>query len=223
MTGIRRLTLIAVCAIAVVVCAQELRRPARYKGGMLPPMPTTAVGGGEVFVELDVDREGRVTGAKALRTTPPFGDLVVRAVRAWQFAPAEEPAADRGRADAPSLVPVASKMLVAALFRPPTLNTPTLGEAPRDVAAASDEVAVPLSTVAPPYPPTALNGGIVLLEADVDAGGLVQRARVLRSAPPFDAPALDALRTWRFRPARWRGQPAPTVVYVMVGFAVPVV
>jgi TonB family protein len=190
----------------------------------MPQLAATAVGGGEVFVELDVDRDGQVRAAGVLRTTPPFGDLLVQAVDMWRCDPAQEGAPpEAGRADVPpSPVPVASKMLVAAVFRAPTLNGPTLGEAPRAVAEASEEVAFPLSTVVPTYPPTALNGGVVLLEAQVDKGGLVQSATVLRSAPPFDAPARAALMNWRFRPARWRGRPVQTVVYVMFGFAVPI-
>ena len=35
------------------------------------------------------------------------------------------------------------------MFRPPTLNGPTLGTPPRDVASASDEIPFPTTTVMP--------------------------------------------------------------------------
>ena len=89
---------------------------------------------------------------------------------------------------------VESTVLVAGIFRPPTLNTPTLGEPPRNVASASNETPFPLTTVMPRYPPLARDSGIVLVEARVDAGGGVADVKVIRSARPFDEPALDAAR-----------------------------
>ena len=117
---------------------------------------------------------------------------------------------------------VETKVLVAAVFRPPTLNAPTLGETPRDAAAASEESAFPLKMAVPPFPPSAAGSGVVLLEARVDRDGGVAEARVIRSAPPFDDAARAALKEWRFRPARVRGMPASTFVYVLFGFPVPV-
>jgi TonB family protein len=208
----------------MAVSAQQLFWPAQYRGGPIPQLPKTAVGGGEVILELTVDAAGRVTAVAPLRTTPPFADSLAEAARAWQFTPAEELAAsDTGRAEStPLRAAVASKVLVAGVYRPPALNTPTLGEAPRDVAPASDDVPLPVSIVAPPYPPTALNGGVVLLEAQIGADGAVTSATVVRSAPPFDAAAHAALLQWRFRPARWRGRAVASIAYAIFGFAVPI-
>jgi len=224
LTERRTLVVLVTCVTAVaVLSARADRTAARFRGGLLPVVPSGIVGGGEVVVELEVDSAGRVASASTVRTTPPFGDLVADAVRSWQFDPAEEPRIDPERPNAPpQRVAVASNVLVAAIFRPPTILGPSLGEAPRDVAAASPDVAAPMSMAMPSFPPTALNPGLVLLEAMIDASGAVADAAILRSAPPFDAAALATLRQWRFRPARWRGAPAPTYVYVIVGFAVPI-
>lgn len=212
------------CVLGAALFAQQRFESARYQSGSVPPLPVTAVGGGEVFVQLDVGLDGRVTAATPLRTTPPFADPLVQAVRDWRFTPALELATpEPGSSAPPSRLRVASKVLVAAIYRPPTLNTPTLGEAPRDVARASDEVAEPLATSVPPYPPTALNSGVVLLEASVTSDGSVENVSVIRSAPPFDAAARTALTQWRFRPAQRRGSRVATRVYVMFGFSVPIV
>lgn len=216
--------LIIVCIVGVALSAQEIFSPARYRAGTVPALPAMALGGGQVFVELAVSREGRVTAVTPLRTTPPFTALVVDAVREWQFVPAEEDAvAEPGRADAPkSRRPIASNVLVAAVFRPPALNAPTLGEAPRDIASASDETAFPVTTTVPPFPPSASSSGVVLLEAQVDRNGAVADATVIRSAPPFDDAARAAVRQWSFRPARVRGMPVATLVYIVFGFPIPV-
>ena len=54
----------------------------------------------------------------------------------------------------------------------------------------------------PAIPVDAVGGGEVLVELDVSAGGAVTRARPLRATPPFTEFLLDAVRGWRFAPAR---------------------
>ena len=224
MIEVRESSFIVACTLGVVLSAQEAWSPARYRAGTVPALPVMALGGGQVFLELAISREGRVTAVTPLRTTPAFTDRVVDAVRDWQFRPAEDIVAQEpGRADEPpSRLPLASKVLVAAVFRPPALNTPTLGEAPKDVAPASDETAFPLTTTMPPFPPSALSGGVVLLEARIDRNGAVADVTVIHSAPSFDDAAQRAARQWRFRPGRVRGTPVSTVVYILFGFAIPV-
>ncbi len=62
----------------------------------------------------------------------------------------------------------------------------------------------------------------MLVELLVDAGGTMAEANVARSAPPFDGPALDAARQWKFRPAQVDEQPVPSFAYIAFGFPVPV-
>lgn len=206
--------------------AQELASPAVYRDGALPEVPfdSTAVGGGEVIVELIVGSNGSVASIRPLRVTASFVEPLVQAVRSWRFDPAEEfvdPAdrrqGERGRR------PVESRVMVASVFRPPTINAPTLGEPIRDVAAASAEVPFPISTTMPPFPPLAYSPGAVLIELRIDSNGAVADGRVMRSSPPFDSAALGAAQLWKFRPARVRGIPSTSLVYIIFGFPRPVV
>lgn len=71
-------------------------------------------------------------------------------------------------------------------------------------------------------PPLARDSGIVLIEVRVDTGGGVADAKVIRSARPFDKPALDAARRWTFRPARVRGTSVVTLAYIAFAFRQPV-
>jgi TonB family protein len=198
--------------------------PARLREGKVSVIPVNAVGGGEVRVELDVSSEGLVTRATPLRATPPFTDLVTAAVRDWRFFPAREVVnADAAPAGAPiSRVAVPSNVLVVAVFRPPAMNTPTLGERPQDVASGSESIPFPVTTTEPAYPPRALGNGVVLLEVHVSAIGIVEDVGVIASAPPFDTAALDTVRQWRFRPAKVHGIPVSALVYVIAGFRAPV-
>ena len=213
-----------VAYIAIVALAQARFVPAHYRDGALPQIPFQALGGGEVFLELTVTSTGGVSAVRILRATPPFTETLSQAVRGWRFVPAEEEMEpEAARPGAPALQrAVDSRILVAGLFRPPTLNTPTLGEPPADVALASDETPFPLTTVMPAYPPLARDSGTVLVEAHVDLRGDVVEAVAIRSAPPFDAPAIDAARRWKFRPARLHGRSIDTLTYIVFAFRQPV-
>ena len=73
-----------------------------------------------------------------------------------------------------------------------------------------------LQGMSPAIPVEAVGGGEVLVELDVSASGAVTRARPLRITPPFTEVVLDAVRSWRFAPARElvqaRGRSARTPV-----------
>jgi TonB family protein len=209
----------------LLLAAQEpAYSPARLRSGKVSPIPVTAIGGGEVLVDVDVSAEGAVTRATPLRSTPPFTELVVNAVRDWKFFPARDLVdADRARAGEPtSRVAVPSNVLVAAVFRPPSLHAPTLGEPPKDLSSGPNVLPFPLAMIPPLFPPRAVGNGVVLLEVRVSANGTVDDVGVINSAPPFDDAATKAVRQWRFRPSQVHGTAVPTIVYVMVGFRVPV-
>ena len=83
-------------------------------------------------------------------------------------------------------------------------------EAPRKIVDA-----------APVYPQLALATqvqGIVILEVVIDEHGDVGSARVLRSMTLLDQAALDAVRRWKFTPARLNGEAIPVVMTVTVNF-----
>jgi len=216
-----RTALVVTVVLVTTLSAQQPYTPARYAGGPLPPLPTMAVGGGQAVIELSIRADGSVQSIKPVRATPPFTEGLADAVVGWRFTPAVEDAigAD-GKPEGPK--PVASKVIVASLFRAPTLLTPTLGEQPKNVGAASADVAYPTSTQEPQFPPKALFGGVVLIEVLVDATGRASDARVIGSAPPFDQPALEAARLWRFRPARIKGRAAASYAYLVFGFPQPI-
>ncbi len=97
-------------------------------------------------------------------------------------------------------------------------------EAPRTPVRLHQGIDAPQKThnVAPRYPELARQirvSGVVILEAVIDAQGLVESVRVLRSIALLDQAAIDAVREWRFTPARLNGEPIPVVMTVTVAFA----
>lgn len=76
---------------------------------------------------------------------------------------------------------------------------------------------------APAYPPLAQAArieGTVILEAVIDAQGVVQDVTVLRSVPMLDRAAIDAVRQWRYSPTRLNGVAIPIVMSVTVTFSI---
>lgn len=75
--------------------------------------------------------------------------------------------------------------------------------------------------VRPVYPQEARDAGVqgmVILEVTIDELGEVSDARVLRSVPMLDDPALDAVQQWKFTPTLLNGQPVPVIMTVTVNF-----
>jgi len=136
--------------------------PARLLGGSLPLTPSpNVVARIEETLQIMVDVTGGVAQMTPLRASPLPNDLLMPAVGGWRF----QPAMDQGRV-------VPSRVLVAAIFRPPQLdNSPTLGNPPVDLAAASDEIPLPIVTQTPVYPPIATGEGVVLVEVLVGSDG----------------------------------------------------
>jgi len=199
-------------ALTISVLAQADIEPARFTGGAIPTVPVLMTAGADVIVSAAVSAAGGVTSVDVLRTTPPFTDAVVHAVQGWGFTPALD--SDRK--------PMNTRVLVEAIARPPSLTTPTIGTPPKDISA-DPRVPFPAQTQIPLYPVNAHVEGTVVVETRVDATGHVVGVTVVRSSPPFDTPALDAARTWTFRPAQGPGAPASTYAYLIFVFRQPIV
>ena len=176
-------------------------------------MPVQAVAAGEVLLSLNVSPTGAVGAVDVLRTTAPFTDAVVTAVRRWRFAPAVD---DQRK-------PMASRVLVGAMFTAPSLRVPTVGAPPKDVTPAATALPMPLTTPMPLFPPSARFGGTVMLETLVGPSGKVVAVTVIHPSPPFDEPAMQAARSWLFRPPQGPGLPSNNYAYLIFAFRTPLV
>jgi general secretion pathway protein A len=79
-----------------------------------------------------------------------------------------------------------------------------------------------MSSKSPVYPPNARAQrvqGEVALEALVDETGTVVETTVLGGPAPLHAAAIEAVRAWKYQPARMNGQPVPIHVKVTIRFA----
>jgi TonB family protein len=207
-----------VIAASLLLAVTATFTPPRLLSGDPSGLPAAVVvGGGEVLVAATVSKDGTVSRAVLLRTTAPFGQMVLDAVSRWRFAPAHAP--DRNNVEQS----VEASVLIAAVYRAPAMfNAATLGTPPLDVSAPSSDTPYPMSMPPPAYPPGAAFGGVVMLEVSLDEAGITRDVRTVRSRPGFDAAARDIVRQWNFRGASWRSLPVPSTAYVIVGFTPPV-
>lgn len=81
-----------------------------------------------------------------------------------------------------------------------------------------------LKSVDPKYTTEAMRAriqGIVTLEVEVGADGLVKNVKILKSldrATGLDDQAIKTAREWRFRPATYQGKPVPYLVIIEMTF-----
>ena len=212
-----------VVALAAVV-STSADTPALYTGGSIPTLSVMSVevGGGEVLLEVTVGPTGAVTAIKTLRETATFTERMLQTVKTWTFTPSEaEIPPARRKPGGPATEAVETKVLVAGVFRRPSVIGITLGEPIKDVAAASPDIPYPTSLVTPTYPPGTMSPGVTLVEVQVDARGGVSSARIRVPSPGFDSASVSTAQQWRFRPARPGGANAPSVAYIVFGFPVP--
>lgn len=86
----------------------------------------------------------------------------------------------------------------------------------------TDQLPEAIERVPPEYPAAALaNGisGIVLVQALINVNGRVAETRVAWSVPDLDASAVDAVKRWRFAPAKAEGRPVAVWVMIPVRFS----
>lgn len=89
-------------------------------------------------------------------------------------------------------------------------------------AAAGRENPVPVRTVAPDYPrEMKANGisGLVMVKCTIDEQGNVADTNIVKSSnAEFDRFATDALKKWKFKPARQDGTPVAMQVTIPIKF-----
>lgn len=90
-----------------------------------------------------------------------------------------------------------------------------------DAATQFDKAPLPVKAPPPAYP-EALKGtnGLVAVVVVVNEDGSVAEASVSKSSDAgFEAPALEAIAKWKFKPAEVNGQPVKCKITVPIRFS----
>jgi TonB family protein len=60
--------------------------------------------------------------------------------------------------------------------------------------------------------------GVVMIDAVVNEMGQITTMKVISGSSILSPAAMEALRTWKYEPARLNGQPTPAHVQVRINF-----
>jgi protein TonB len=94
------------------------------------------------------------------------------------------------------------------------------GESPMKVSAA-DERPKLIKEIKPVYPEIARQSmvqGVVVIQAFIDEEGQVYVAKVIKSVPLLDQAAIDAVRQWKYSPAKLNGKPVRVQADITITF-----
>jgi protein TonB len=172
-----------------------------------PVRSVSSYGSSVVVMEVRMDRNQRpiprMLSADSLSAEP-----ALQAVKSWSFTPMPG-----------SLTGITS---VTFFFRPAIIN-PIKPVIPAMLPTISQPAyaAVPKEIVDPGYPATCLGGGAVTLEVQIDASGMVTKVQAITGPNAFVDDAEQAVKRWKFVPARLEGKPVASLSYVVISFVRP--
>lgn len=182
--------------------------PARRLSGEVPPLtgPPSAEPAQRLRLRTHIDAAGRVVGIDVLQGASETVDRqLMEALRQWRYAPAT---VDGN--------PVASQQEV--VFVLPSAGRPVQLAANEPVEPARRRVS-PLPTYTEEAWVQGTQGDVELL-ASIDSRGKVTEVEVLRGLPHgLTQAAVHAVQSWKFEPARQRGQAVASTQRLLLRFA----
>ena len=199
-------------AITVAVSRAPVS-PARWDPPKYPQSALESKTGGDVVLTLNVDEKGRVKAVSVVSGDPDFTKPAIDAARKWKYAPDYQPGES-----------VTVSTSVAIRFRVGDDGTPRISAVGTQVAKTNDGATAPDAVFSPEpqYSQEAMAAkyqGNCVLALTVGSDGSPSEIHVSRSVGlGLDQEAIEALQTWRFKPATKDGKPVPVPMSVQVQF-----
>ena len=173
-----------------------------------PAHPVNTLATGLVVVEIEIERTTGKMQTRVLCGESLFVPSALEALERWRFVTPPEPHIGRTS--------------VTFFFRPPSIYSVKIGAMTiRPWDLDGDFPALPQEIIDPGYPPTSLATGAVILEVRVNASGIVTGAGPVSGIEPMTDQAQEAVKQWRFSPARISGKAVPSTVFVVISFVLP--
>jgi len=176
--------------------------------------PVNTLASGAVSLLLSLDSSANIQNVQVLRDSPPLTSSVQDAVQLWTFTPASLQG-----------IPVASEISVTAIFN---IFNPAGGAAAQSLVLAPSQSIYPdASQFMPPqitsasyanYPANSVAQGTVVLDVTVGVAGQPKQSRVVYGAPPLSQQATNAVKTWQFNAATFKGQPVSAHIIIAFVF-----
>jgi TonB family protein len=185
-----------------------------------PEYPPSAVPDklqGQVIVRIVVNETGDVDSAEVISGNPVLAAAAVDAVKQWKF----KPFIKNGQ-------PVKAAVKLPFDFAPPAdavpdaIPKPSDEENPHPVRVSAGVMrGMSLHTVDPVYPAIAKSAGVqgtVVLGAIIGKDGTIEDLHFISGDPLLTPAAIEAVKTWRYRPYLLNGEPVKVSTEMEVHF-----
>lgn len=176
-------------------------------------LSATNVANGTAVVDAVISETGKLQTIEVRRDMPALTELLVSAVKEWEFSPATF----AGKA-------ITSRVPVALTARPPAsvvspVPLPAL-KPQTDAAIQAEYQAAEVIHAAFPRATgfTTINSLTVVLEVSLSADGKPEEVKVLGDVPGLTAEAKGALDDWRFMAATLNGRPVASKMVLVFAF-----
>ena len=200
--------LVATCLAAQqgYTVAIPLKKPTvEYPKEMAPPLPEATV-----TADAIVNEQGKVDSVVILKpASPELNEVATQSISSWHFAPARQDG-----------IPVRSHAAIDVVFTSPQPYVVCNG-----IYWVGPGILTPPRAVIAPGPEytkaarKAKIAGTVVLWLIVNREGLPEQVHVRQPLnPDLDEKAVDAVRRWKFDPARKDGKPVAVAINVEVNF-----
>jgi hypothetical protein len=171
------------------------------------PYPPNSIAIGTVVLRVEVSVVGEVTSVQPVREIVSLTEPATTAVESWKFAPAKLD----GK-------PIASETTVAVTFNP-AVNKPTDVPLPpaKNEESAKEPRYVPPDVDSASFSEFPLGGivfGTVGFDLAIGPNGALTKMKVVRDIVSLTGPGQNALKKWKFAPARFDGRPVQGHVVV---------
>ncbi len=172
----------------------------------IPSYPPLGTNGGAVVAELHLS-QGTTTEVRVLSGQEPFVSSARSALLRWNLA----------------VSPRRSRALAIVCYRGPGLFD--LGSTAQEISHGDRNKSLPYpKTILPPsFPPNSLGEGGVVLKLRVETDGSISEVKTIRPDGSLTAASIEAVREWKFSPARdEQGNKVPSEAFAVFVFRPPV-
>jgi len=200
-----RSVIIAACALSLFQ-QQDISLLLEHATPLSRPLNTEATG--LSVAEIEVDARTHSMQTRQLYGNLPFVTPGLNALMTWSFV--VPPRVPSGRAS------------VTFLFRSPAIYSVRIPPpAVKPWAGATNTSALPQEIVDPGYPPMSVAEGTLIAILRISADGKVISVEKFSGEAIFFEQSENALKNWKFSPARISNKPTSPSVYVVISFVRP--
>jgi TonB family protein len=169
--------------------------------------PAQALQSGEVVLDARIDRNGQLADIQVVQGSPLFAEKALSAARTWSFQPSSTEEGPQ-----PARIGIIFQFAAPGVL--PDNSKPRRYESPN--VDTRDRASLPLVTTEPEILGSPQAEANIILAVQIDANGSTTKIQVIKDAESLGATVLEAVREWRFIPAKCAGENCASTVFIVI-------